>query len=100
MRKLSKEEADAINLKKKSAGKGIDVSTNTIDADDTSEKNEGKEMVDVSTKECTDAVDSNIESSVEESLMEGVDSFDEKESLNENEKHNDDEEHLQEKSDE
>ena len=100
VRKCTKEEADAINLKKKSAGKGIDVSTNTIDADDTSEKNEGKEMVDVSTKECTDAVDSNIENSVEESLMEGVDSFDEKESLNENEKHNDDEEHLQEKSDE
>ena len=31
VRKVKKDEADAVDLKKKSAGKGIDVSTNTMD---------------------------------------------------------------------
>ena len=85
VRKVEKDEADADDTTEKVDGKGIDVSTNTV--------------------ENVDAVDSNIDQctnpeSDEESSIETISNFTEDGLLNNTEKQDDDEDVLKEKSDE
>ena len=72
LRKATKEEADAINLKKKSAGKGIDVSTNTMDSADAVDSgksvrvDEDSAMKAISNSSIETALDEDKESIVDE----------------------------------
>ena len=85
LRKITKEEADAIALRKKSAGKGIDDSTNTRDNDD---------FVDFSSSDESVKVD-------EDSAMESISNSAEEEPVNDDKESNiDDKEEVDNKNEE